>query len=65
MNKNLVDNCLRAIEKSKRLKPLNMFITETYDLALKQAENKHQTSSTQSKYFQAIGCPENLNQYYF
>ena len=39
---NVVRNCLKAIEKAKRLKPLNMFITETYDLGMKQAEKSHQ-----------------------
>ena len=65
MNKNLVDNCLRAIEKSKKLKPLNMFITETYDLTLKISRKNHQKFSKQSKYFQVIDCPENNSKYYF
>lgn len=63
-NKNLVENCLKAIDKAKKLKSLNMFVTETYDLALKQAENNYQNILKQSWYF-LLFISIKKNQYYF
>ena len=47
-NKNLVETCLQAIDKAKQLKHLNMFITETFQHGLRQAE---QSQLRQSNYF--------------
>ena len=35
---NVIEKCLKAINKSNSLKHLNMFITLTQELALKQAQ---------------------------
>jgi aspartyl-tRNA(Asn)/glutamyl-tRNA(Gln) amidotransferase subunit A len=48
---NVIDNCLKAINKAKKLKHLNMFITDTHDLALKQAEKSHERIVKQSNLF--------------
>ena len=49
---NVIENCLKAINKAKRLKNLNMFVTDTHDLALKQAEKSHERIVKQSNLFQ-------------
>lgn len=42
MNKtNIIDNCLIAIEKAKSFRNLNIFTTETFDFALKQAKKSN------------------------
>ena len=38
---NIVENCLKAINKANNLKNLNMFITLTSEIAMKQAEQSH------------------------
>lgn len=39
MNRNVVKSCLDAIEKAKSLSKLNMFVTDTFSTAIKQAES--------------------------
>ena len=39
MNSGAIDKCLKAIERAKKLKNLNMLLTETYDFAFNQAKN--------------------------
>jgi hypothetical protein len=38
---NAIENCLKALNKSNNLKNLNIFITLTKELALKQAQQSH------------------------
>jgi hypothetical protein len=42
LTKNIVDKCLHSIEKAKALDKLNIFITNTFESALKQAEQSQQ-----------------------
>lgn len=35
----IVDNCVKSINLAKKLKNCNIFVKDTFDLALKQAEN--------------------------
>jgi hypothetical protein len=37
MNKQIMDKVLKVIDRSKRLRPLNMFLKETFDEAINQA----------------------------
>jgi hypothetical protein len=39
MNSAAIDKCLKAIDRAKKLKSLNMFLTETYDFAFQQSKN--------------------------
>ena len=39
MNSSAIDRCLKAIERAKKLKNLNMFLTETFDLAFNKTKN--------------------------
>lgn len=47
----MIENCLKAIDKAKNLRNLNIFIKETFDLALSQAEKSHARVNKQSKLF--------------
>ena len=46
---NVIENCLKAINKANNLKNLNMFITLTQELALKQAQQSQSRIIKQSK----------------
>jgi hypothetical protein len=39
MNSSAIERCVKAIDRAKKLKSLNMFLKETFDLALNQAKN--------------------------
>jgi hypothetical protein len=49
MNSKVVENCVKTINKAKNLRGLNAFITETFDLASKQAEESHLRHKNKSK----------------
>ena len=41
MNSIKIDRCLKAIDRAKKLRNLNIFLTETFELALNQANTEH------------------------
>ncbi len=43
---NAVENCVKSINKAKLLKNLNIIINDTYDLALKQAQQSEKRFKT-------------------
>jgi len=49
MNSKVVENCVKTINKARSLRGLNAFITETFELASKQAEESQQRHNNQGQ----------------